>query len=236
MKRTITIILMTFLIVSSTLVFVACSGGVKTEKQWNDAMDYMKNCDKLTITYEQNKSTNGRIYKTNHTWAIDYDLTNGMLYAEENIKTYNILGSLTDQSRQCQYVEVKGTELRNYTKNAVNNQSENWEANIKTYNSEEECFQQLQQVFWAYLKQLNLDNFNYNDFTLRFGKYAKSEVINQKNNIWKVTFSGGKLSEVNFETKHVKGSSDIDTNKINITLTYSASITAPDGLENATWK
>ena len=236
MKRIFSIIVIALLIVASTLSLVACGGGVRTEQQWNDAMDYMKNCDKLTITYEQNKSTNGRIYKTNHTWAIGYDFTNGMFYAEENIKTYNILGSLTDQSSQCQYVEVKGTELRNYTKNSVNNQSANWEANIKTYNSEEECFQQLQQVFWTYLKKLNLDNFNYNDFALKFGIYTKSEVINQKNNIWKLTFSGGKLTEVNFETKHVKGSSDIDTDKINITLTYNVSITAPDELESATWK
>ena len=234
MKKLFALVLTVMLIVSSTLVFVACGGGVRSEKDWNNAMDYMKNCDKLTITYEQNKSTNGRIYKTKHTWTVNYDLTIGALYAEESVNTYNILGSLTDKSSQCQYVEVTGTELISYTKNSVNNQPANWQSTTKNYGSEEEALEQLKQTLLSYLKLLNLDNFNYGEFARKFGKYEKTEIINQKNNIWKLTFSGGKLANVNFETKHVKGSSDIDTDKVNVNLTYSAEVSAPDGLKSAT--
>ena len=236
MKRISAVILIALIVVTCTVTLAACSGGVTSKKDWDKAMDYMKNCDQLTITYQQEKSTNGRIYKVHDNWTVVYDATGGKLYAEESIKTYNILGSLTEQSSQCQYVEITGTEMKNYTKNSVNNQSANWQETQQTYGSEAECLEQLKQVFLSYLKLLDLDNFHYDDFTRKFGKYEKTEVINQKNNIWKLTFSDGKLDKVNFETKHVKGSSDIDTNKIAITLTYSASITAPDGLENATLK
>ena len=236
MKRAFSIILLTLILVTTTVVFVACSGGVRNEKQWNDAMNYVKTCDTVTISYEQEKTTNGRIYKIHDSKTLTIDVTKGLLYFSSISRTYNILGSMTEQSSQYQYVEVANTQLTNYTKNVVNNSPTNWEETSHSYDSQDEAIQELRKIYESYIKQLGLDDFNYSDFSLKFGKYEKREVVNQKNTLWQLTFSNGKLDKAHFKTSHKKDSSDIDHNKLNITVQYSAEISAPDGLNDAVRK
>ena len=235
MKRICSLILAVLLAILATSLLVACGGGM-TEKQWNDAMDYLKTCDTVTITYEQEKTANARITKTYDTRTLQYDATKGMLYAEQKIKTYNIFDVLLEQTSKYQYVEVVEQELHYYDKTVKDNRDTSWEATKRSFDSEVEVIQQLNQVFLSYLKLYQLDNFNYADFTAKRGKYEKSEIVNDKNAVWKITFSDAKMSNAHYETSHKRGSSDIDYTKISISIQYSVEITAPSDLEHSYWK
>ncbi|MCH5156606.1 MAG: hypothetical protein J1G02_01865 [Clostridiales bacterium] len=236
MRRNLSVILVIVLVVATTLLLVACGGDVKTEQEWNAAMERLKNGDTLTISYKQEKSSNARTTKTYDTWTVTYDTTKGVLYAEQDVKSYNLFGVLIEQINHYQYVELEDVELKNYTKHVVENRNVNWEATSRSYASEDEAVARLKEEFASYLKLFNLDNLNYNDFALKKGKYQKSEVVNEKNTLWQLTFADGQLNTVHFESKHKKGSSDIDYTKIDITIQYSAEITTPTDLENAFWK
>ena len=233
MKRALSILLVVLLVVASTMLLVACGGGVKSEQQWNDAMDYLKTCDSITINYTQNKTTNGRIYTVKDTCTVIYDATKGLLYAESSSKTYNILNQLKDQSAEYQYVEVKDMQLINHTKSIVGVSPANWETAVQSYSSQDEALQELNNILASYVKRLGMDNFKYDEFTFKFNKYEKQEVVNQKNTRWQLFFSDGKLAEANYKTSHKKDSSDIDTTKISITIVYSADITTPTDLADA---
>ena len=233
MKRTILIILVALLVILSTMTLVACRGNIKSEEEWNSAMDYLKNCETVTINYNHDKTTNARTTKTHEIWTVQYDRTKGALYAEQNVKVYNLFDVMIEQTRQYQYVEVSNLELKNYTKKPIDNRNTNWKLTSQSYSNEDEAMQQLHQIYLSYITLLNLDNFNYNDFTYKFGKYEKSEVVNQKNTSWQLTFSDGKMATAYYETKHKRGSSDIDYTKINITMQYSAEITIPTDLEQS---
>ena len=233
MKRNITIILVILLIVASTFMLAACNGGIKSEQDWNDAMDYLKNCDSLTISFNREKSINARLKKTYDNWTLKYDKTKGVLYASQDVKTKDMLGNVLEQTYKYHYVEVLDVEVKNYTKNGKGILPADWESTSQSYGSRDEALEQLRQVLISYLDLFNLNNLNYKDYTLKFGKYEKSEVVNQKNTLWKLVFSDGKLDSASYETKHLKDSSDVDYEKINITLKYSAEIIAPTDLENA---
>ena len=230
MKKTISLISAIILIISCTLLLVACGGGGMSEQEWNEAMDYIKNCDTITIKYSQEKSANARITKTYETHTVTYDKTNKMLYAAQEVKTYNIFDVLIEHTNKYQYVEVADVELKNYTKNIQDNRPASWSANFRSYNSEDMAMEALNEVLLSYLKLFSLDSFNYTDFTFKKGKYEKSAVVNEKNTLWQLTFTDGKLDNASFETKRKMGSSDIDYNKIAITLTYSAEIEKPNDL------
>lgn len=230
MKRTITLSLVALLIISSILLLAACGGSGMNEQEWNDAMDYIQNCDTITISFQQEKSANARITKSYETHTVTYDKTNKMLYAAQEVKTYNIFDVLTEHTSKFQYVEIMGVEVRTYTKNTKSNTPASWNANFRSYNSEDAALEVLHQTLLSYLKMFSLDSFNYNDFTFKKGKYEKSAVVNDKNTLWQLTFSDGKLSNASYETKHKKGSSDIDYSKISVTLTYSAVIEKPNDL------
>lgn len=231
MKRTVTVILIAILIVSSTLLLTACGGA--TEEEWNKAMDFLKNCEAVTISYGQEKTTNARTTKTQENWTVQYDATNGMLYAEQNVRVYNLFGVMTEQTRQYRYVEVAGTEVKDYTKNRAVNHHDFWKLTSNTCGSEEEALEKLKQVYLSYLTLLGLDGFNYADFTYKFGKYKKTDIVNQKETSWQLTFSDGKFTKAYYETKHVKGSSDIDYTKLNVEMKYSAEVTEPSDLDTA---
>ena len=231
MKRTLTIILLALLIVSSTLLLVACHGGIKSEQDWNDAMDYLKNCDSLTISFNREKSKNARLNKMYDNWTLAYDKTNGALYVTQDCKTVDLFGNVKEHTYKNHYVEVVDLEVKDYVKNGQGVLAAEWQVTSNSYGSNEEALEQLRQVLLSYLDQFSLNNLNYADYNLKFGKFEKTEVVNNKNTVWKLTFSVGKLTAASFETKHLKDSSDIDYEKIYITLSYSAEVTAPDGID-----
>ena len=230
MKRIVTVILVAILIVSSTLLLVACNGGVKSEQDWNDAMDRLKNCESLTINFNREESANARLNKTYDNWTLAYDKTKGALYVTQDYKTLDLFGNVKEQTYKNHYVEVVDVEVKNYIKNGKGILPAEWETTSNSYGSNDEAIEQLRQILLSYLDQFRLSNFNYADFNLKLGKYEKSEVVNNKNTTWKLTFSDGKLSSASYETKHLKNSSDVDYEKINITLSYSAEVTPPSGL------
>lgn len=236
MNRIISVVLVVIVVVASTLLLVACGGNIKNEQEWNAAMDQLKNCQALTISYRQEKSANARTVKTYDNWTVSYDATKGVLYAEQDLKSYNLFGVLIEQERNYQYIEVDGLILKNYAKRILENRPANWEATSRSYADENAVMAQLQQELASYLKLFNLDNLNYGDFTFKKGRYQKSEVVNQKNTVWQLTFTDGKLDTANFESKRLRGTSDIDYAKIDITMQYSAEVTAPTDLGSAYWK
>ena len=233
MKRTITIILVALIIISSALLLVACNGGVKTEQDWNDAMDYLKNCESLTVSFKREKSLYARTHKMYDNWTLTYDKAEGALYATQECKTVDLLGNVKEQTYKHNYVKVVDIEVKNYTKNGQGILPAEWQATSNSYDSNDEALEQLRQVLLSYLDLFGLNNLSYSDYTLKFGKYEKSEVVNNKNTLWKLAFSDGKLNAATYETKHLKNSSDIDYEKVNISLSYSAEITPPTDLENA---
>ena len=229
MKRTISIIFVIMLVISSTLLLVACNKGMN-EEQWNAAMDALVNCDVVTISYHQEKSTNARTTKTYDDRTLRYDLTNGKLYAEQTVKRYNMFDVLIDQTSKYQYVEVNDLELIKYIKNIVDNRPTSWSSNKQTCNSNEEAKQRLKQVFESYFIEYGLNDFNYSDFSYKKGKYVKSSVVNENNATWQLTFDKGKFTKANYETKHKWGSSSIDYDKISIVIEYSVDISTPSDL------
>ena len=228
MKR-ITLIFVVIIAILSATVLGACGGSKMSEEEWNEAMDF-QNCDAITISYKQEKSANARITKTYNTHTVTYDKANGMLYSVQEIKTYNIFDVLTEQIDSYQFVEVTGEEVKNYTKTDKDNRPSSWSANFRSYGDEDMALEQLSKVFQSYLATFGLDSFSYSGFTLKKGKYVKTAVINDKNTLWQLNFSDGKLSSASFETKHKLNSSNIDYEKVTVTLTYSADIQKPDNL------
>ena len=231
MKRTITIILVAILVVSSALLFVACnvSGGVKTQEDWNSAMDFLKNCDTVTINVEKDEYTNLHIKQYLTTWTVTYDGVKGELYSYRVVENYNV--SIFDQRKHSQtYAIVDGSDLKTYTKDTVDSAYKNWDAKLTSCADSDAAALKLKELFYSYLAELDLDNLTFTEYKLKFNKFEKTETVGQTKTTWQVTFSDGKLSEIHIDGKPQKGSQSIDNAKITITVTYSAEITPPNGL------
>ena len=236
MKRTITIILVTFVVVLSSLLFVACSsGGVRTEKAWNDAMDFLKNCETVTITCEKDEYTNLHIKQEITNWTVTYDGINGELFSYRVVENYNI--GIFDQRKYYQtYAIVDGSDLKVFTKDTVDSANKVWDASLTTYDSNESALLKLKELFYSYLAEFNLDSLTYSDYKFKFNKFEKTETYGQSKAVWQVTFADGKLDKVHIDGKPQKGSQSIDHAKITFAIQYSAEVTPPNGLENAIWK
>ena len=237
MKRTITIVLLCLLVVSSSLLFVACngSGGVKTEQDWNDAMDFLKNCDTVTITCEKDEYTNLHIKQELTKWTVTYDAVNGELYSYRVIENYNV--GVFDQRKHHQtYAVVDGSDFKIYTKDTVDSAYKPFDAKLTTCDNNEAALLKLKELFYSYLKEFDLNTLQFSDYKFKQNKFEKTETNGQSSAVWQITFADKKLNKIYIEGKPQKGSQSIDHAKITFTILYSAEVTAPNGLENAIWK
>ena len=234
MKRTYSTILAALLIISFTLTLAAC-GSVTDEKEWNAAMDFLKNSDTVTINYERNDYTNLHIKEEITNRTVSYNGVNGVLYADHVVKNFNV--SVLGKTKQHQtYAVVDGTDIKYYTKDIVDSSFKNWDATLITCDSKYDALLKLKELFWSYLTDFGVDKLNFNEYTLKINKFEKSGEVKQNSTVQQVTFSDGKLSKIYFESKPKKGSQSIDYAKMTISVLYSAEPTTPTGLENAIWK
>lgn len=235
MKRTLSIVAIVLIVVASSLVTVACSGGVSTEKEWNDAINYLNSCNTVTIDYEKKFYTNLHIKEENETWTVAYNGDTGVLHAVQVVKNFS--ASVLKQTTHHQiYAVVDSADIKYYTKDFVDSNYKNWSATVINCANEMEASAKLKELFVEYIARFGLDGLNYSEFTRKFSKFEKSEVVGKSDTVTQVTFSDGHISTVYNERKPQKGSDSIDTTKITITLQYSAEITTPNGLEYANWQ
>lgn len=247
MKRTLSIISVVLLLATSTLLLVACGGGIKTEQQWNDAMNYVKNCDALTITIEEKWATrvSDLIFKeTLKTQkVIEYDGKQGILYYRYEMRRYDVLGIEKGIFIEESYYCVEDNGIQFYAKGTAhigNSWDIGWR---KDYDDQDAALVALKEQCLALtvsenvegLKYVDVDNLKYDDFSAKFlsGKFESKPVTDKYEITHQLTFSGGKLTKLSYETESRDHAKADDKTETTTTIKYTVDVTLPDGLRDA---
>ena len=234
-KRYLCSIVLVALIVASAFVFAACRGGVKTEKDWNDAIDFLKNCNAATVSYEKNEYTNLHIKEEITTWTVAFDYESGVLYSNKAVKKYHI-GIADDATYTQTYAVVEGSEVKVYTKQTVNTSYSAWTGKTITCDNDEAALLKLRELYQEFLTELGVDDLKYGDYKFSFNKYEKTETVGSNKTVYDVKFEKGKLSEYSLNGKPASGSQSIDRCNMKTVITYSAEVEEPSGLDDTNWQ
>ena len=244
MKRIISIVMTVLLIAGATVLLVACTGGIKTEEDWNSAMQAFLTADAVTLkikddmwTYKSNSIIIDHHDKSNIT--ISFDGEKGIVAITYKYNGYTIRGGWTNGTYKMYYVKEDNNIV--FYK-MFEGSSAGWNyRQTKTFDTEDEAMAFLRKLyinptnkvsspFTAESPWPDFTEMNYYNFTV--GKTGKFEYVKTDNdrrvNTYTLNFSSGKPSKFTFETNMPK--EVVDTDKYSVKIYFSASITLPDGL------
>lgn len=244
MKRTLAIILTVFLIATTAVLLVACDGGIKSEEDWNNAIEAFLTADAVTLkikddawTYQYNIGILDRHDKTNVTLAFDAEM--GVVAITHKYNDYSLRGGWTNGTYLLYYVK-DGADIIYYRK--YEGSSFGWSRETRHFDTEEQAAAFLREQYTNPYSATNsfyreedkffptFDELEYSNFEAdTWGKfeYVKTD-SDGRVNTYTLNFTNGKPSKFTFDTRIPK--EVVDTDKYSVTISYSAKITLPDGL------
>lgn len=131
MKRTLSIILAALLIVSSTLLLVACGdGGVYDEEGWNNAIQALEDSQATSIKIVEKEYQNALKVKKERTETLTYNGKKGVLRWERKETAYNWLGGHDYDHHDCDYYVLDGSDLKYYRNFNSYNFDDGWTVQV----------------------------------------------------------------------------------------------------------
>lgn len=239
MKKIISVILVTFLLVLAALALAACDSGVHSEEDWDKAMERLATCDAITVTIEdkqvdQNNLVNKRTHKRKMT--ITFDAQQGVVHAEYESKTLGAIGEDQGSGKREEYYVADGSAILYYTRRLTESSDKAWSGNRWTYgfNSEDDVTKALREKYLhakysSETEYLDLTTLKYGSFYEDKNTYQRTEKEEYNNIAYKLTFTNGFLTEVYYE-KVQNSSGPKDSRKYTIKIKYTACITLPTDL------
>ena len=237
MKRTISVVLTVLLLVLSAFALVACDGGIKTEEDWNKALDYLANCDAVTITVEETIVEMNHLVdkdKVKHKLIVAFDAKQGVVYSKYYFTSYFAIGLVEDRASGEQYYIADGNIMRHYSRK-LGEFGTDWEGQVwKRYENADEVTQEQRKMYlraeYSYeTKYMDLTELNYSSFYQEKNNFVRTEDEEYYGTTIELTFSSGRLTKVSYE-RIQKSSGPKDSRKYTITIKYKANISVPTNL------
>lgn len=237
MKRTISVILTVLLLVLSAFALVACDGGIKTEEDWNKALDYLANCDAVTITVEETIVEMNHLVdkdKVKHKLIVSFDAKQGAVYSKYDYTSYFAIGLVEHRTHGEDYFIADGNEIRHYSRK-LGEFGTDWEGQVwKRYENANEVTQEqrnryLRAEYSSETKYMDLTDLKYSSFYQDKNKFVRTEEEEYYGTTIELTFSNGRLTKVSYE-RIQKSSGPKDSRKYTITIKYKANISVPNNL------
>ena len=244
MKRTFSAILVALLVVVCSLALVGCNGGISSQKKWDQALDYLKNCDSLTITINEKWVTRNTdlIFRetTKTTKIIKYDGKQGILYYNYEMHKYNAVWTEKSGSHTESYYYVEGTSIHSYTRSISDYADFPWIAGDTTdYADAATALAALKEQWLTLTVSDNIEglnyvdvNLNYADFNSKFlpGRFESQPETDNYTITHQVTFSGGKLNKLSYKKDAKDTSTADDKTETTTKIKYTVDVTLPNDL------
>ena len=238
MKRTISIVLVILLVVTSTVLLVACYGGISNEEDWEKAFDAYKTCDKVTLKIEDNNKTINYVHDKERLISkveISFDAQKGVVFISMNYSRRNFWEIETSGGTYEMYYVIEDTNVIFYRR-YLGNYSQDWNHRTTTeFDSKEEAEEYLRD---KYLHPVDIDegefpsifDFAYKDITYKsFGKFESKTSDDRFNYTSTLNFSKNMPTKFTYQHKSATSSVD-DSRKFTMTVKYTASISLPNDL------
>lgn len=253
MKRAFSIVLVTLLIISTSLLLVAC--GISGESDWDDAIEEFKTADVITLKiHDRNVNLNNLLDKPRVVTdaEISFDANKGLVRI--NIKTtasavVDLDPTKTDHTL---YYVLDGSNIICYDKNNNLKYSEPWDdPETLNFDSVEEAKTYLRNLYLRSTDKYEEEFPNFIELGYEgHGSIAAGHNTSSTENLFKTKFTlqfsddvysytytlkfslAGKVSKFTYEHKSSQNQID-DTRKFTMTIKYSANITLPDDLPTA---
>ena len=236
MKRAISVLLVVLLVIASTLLLVACNGGIKSADDWGSAIDYYKTCDAVTIKIEDNNLHMNYIHdkeRLKSNLEVSFNAEKGMVFVSMDCSRHDFWGTKVSGSTYEKYYVQDGVKVYCYSRRLSEHTTEDWTVdNATLFDSEEDAASFLRE---QYLHPVDVDGnefpslleLNYAEFSAKmFGKFERKNSDNRFNYTYVVNFSKGKPTKYTYQHKAHGGNVD-DTRKFSMTIKYSADISLP---------
>lgn len=233
MKRTISIFLVALLLVSATLLLAACDGGVYDEEGWNNAIQALEDSQATSIKIVEKEYQNPLKVKKGRTETLAYNGKKGVLRWEREETAYNWLGGHDYDHHDCVYYVLDGSDLKYYRNINSYNFDDGWTVQVIHYDNKEEALQDLHDLYVRRLPYLENIQFNTYNNQHTNGKFEKTSSDNYYDYTYQLQFSNGKLVKI-YDVREVNSSLGGTTLKTTTTIKYSAIVSAPKGISNAT--
>ena len=236
MKRFFAISLVALLVVACSLTLVACTGGIKTEEDWNKAMEAYLTADALTLKITDDVTIWNGIIFDDH----DKEKTTVSFDAKKGIVTIicenggNNLSGFHLKTEDRYYYVLEGTNVIEYHR-YVSEYSNEWKKRAThEFDTVELAMEYLRDQYLHYLDRedlpfvpfTELSYSNFGSYTL-LGKRTFEKTIDGETYNYELSFTGGKITKYLYKYKHDKDSSH---RKTTVKISYSAKVTLPDDL------
>ena len=240
MKRWVSTILVALVALSSLLLLTACNGGIYSEEDWNNALEYFQNCDTVTIELDDNNLHMNYIRDKERVISnalICFNASKGFVFVSMEYSRRNFWGTQVGGATYETYYVQDGLNVYCYSRRVSGDTPEEWNVNeALSFDSEEAAEAYLRK---QYLQPVDVDSnafpsmleLNYNDFSPKMsGKFERKTSDNRFNYTYVLNFAGGKVTKYAYQNKAPGGNVD-DARKFSMTITYSASVSLPDELQ-----
>ena len=241
MKKSISILFTILLVLSCSLLLVACDGGISIQEDWDDAISYYQTCDAVTIKIYDNNLHMNRLHDKERlisTMEVSFDADKGIVFVNLDYTRRNFWEMDVGGSTYETYYVQDGANVYRYSKRISEYTTEDWEVDTISFNSDEETMLYLRDQY-LHPKDFDGNEFpsilelNYVEFSKKaFGKFECVTSDNRFNYNYTVKFSNGKPTKYTYQHKAPGGNVD-DKRKFSMTINYSADISLPDDLPNA---
>lgn len=234
MKRTISLFLVAFLVISSVVILAGC-GGVSSEQDWNKALDTLKNAKSVTIKFKETDAPSAIHVDLKTEYKLSYNRTKGVLYYSFKHEKYNWLGGADYASYEDRYYVVKGSDVNYYFREYHSSSSDDkqWKLSIEHFDSHEEAIAALYEEF-LYFFPTELNKIDFNSYPNGYGsnKVERHESDDYYDYTYQLKFSSGKLVKV-YDKRQPKEGVGGTTLKSTMKISYVATISAPKGISDA---
>ena len=224
MKRTISVILTVLLLSLTAFALVACDGGVKTEDDWNKALNYLETCDSITLKMNEKSVQGTGLDKSKHKIkvTIAYDAKNGVLNYYKETSPYSAFGFRRYTSHEDYYFIVEGMDVKTYTLSWMDNGEAEKQTDLEHYDSAEAANLALREKYLEYLHDTQITDLVFDVFSPRLLGGYKAISLGA---IVKVSFSGGKVTKYHYNNMAIGSPNSM---KRSVSIKYKAKITLPD--------
>lgn len=235
MKRTISIILVFFLVATTATLLVAC-GGIANAEAWNKAIEAYKTADAVTVKIEDNNKMVNQLANKERlisTVEVSFDAQKGMVHISVEYTRRNFWESEIGAGSYEIYYVLDGANVISYKKNLKTQQ---WETKTIELENSEASEAYLRE---RYLKPTDPDDrqfpilteLKYDDFKADlFGNYKWTPTDSRFSYTYTLNFANGKPSKFTYQHKTASKGNVDDTRKFSMTIKYSADITLPNDL------